>query len=142
MREDEMIQIYFLSILCNSIAGYILILGDSGEEASIESSLRFSLRNNTFRLILGILCVITGILKLLSPSMGGIPILGDFLPALAGLAAGFVLIFGCYRERAAAASEGALDRIGDVFLKYQKGVGFILLALAALHFLFPQALLL
>ncbi|MDR2484726.1 MAG: hypothetical protein LBD55_04965 [Treponema sp.] len=138
-----MMQLYFLSILCNCLTSYILILGDSGEEESIEASLRFSPRNSTFRLVLGILCAVIGVLKLLSPSMDGIPVLGDLLPALAGLVSGFVLIFGCYRQRAAALSgEGALDRFGDFFLRYQKGVGFILLAIAALHFLFPQALLL
>jgi hypothetical protein len=138
-----MIQLYFLSILCNSVAAYIFIAGDTEEQGSIENSLRFSLRGNTFRLILGIVCAVTGVLKLLSPSMEGIPFFGDLIPALAGFTAGFVLIFGYYREQSSvSAGEGKLDRIGDAFLKYKKGVGFILLAVAALHFLFPQALLL
>jgi hypothetical protein len=74
--------------------------------------------------------------------MDGIPFLGDLLPGAGGIAAGFVLIFGSYRERATIASEGTLDRVGDAFLKYRKGVGVLLLALAVLHFLFPQALFL
>jgi hypothetical protein len=117
-------------------------MGNTGESDSIESSLRFSLHNTTFRLVLGILSALVGILKLLSPALDGIPFLGDFLPGLGGIAAGFVLIFGSYRERATIASEGALDRVGDAFLKYRKGVGIILLAIAVLHFLFPQALFL
>ena len=105
--------------------------------------MRFSLRSNTFRLILGIVCAVVGVLKLLSPSMDGMPFFGDLIPALAGITAGFVLIFGYYREQSSvSAGEGKLDQIGDAFLKYKKGVGFILLAAAALHFLFPQALLL
>ncbi|MDR1251032.1 MAG: hypothetical protein LBK62_02585 [Treponema sp.] len=141
-----MIQLYFASILCNGLTAYILITGDTEEGgSSIESSLRFSLYNPTFRLILGILCALIGVLKLLSPSMDTMPILGDFIPALAGLAAGFMLIFGYYREYATVGSiepEGKLDRLGGAFLKYKKGAGFILLAAAVLHFLFPQALFL
>ena len=137
-----MIQLYFLSILCNGLAGYTLLMGDAGESDSIENSLRFSLHNTTFRLVLGILSALVGILKLLSPALDGIPFLGDFLSAAGGIAAGFVLIFGSYRERAAFAGEGTLDRVGDAFLKYRRGVGVILIALAVLHFLFPQALLL
>jgi hypothetical protein len=117
-------------------------MGDTGESDSIENSLRFSLHNTSFRLVFGILSALVGIVKLLSPAMDGMPFLGDFLPATGGIAAGFVLIFGAYRERAAAVSEGTLDRVGDAFLKYRKGVGLILLALAVLHFLFPQALFL
>jgi hypothetical protein len=123
----------------------MLILDDTGESDSIEGSLKFSSRGGVFRLVLGILCTLTGVLKLLSPSQDSIPILGDIVPALAGFLAGFVLIFGYYREHAsigASVSEGKLDRIGDAFLKYKKGLGFILLASAALHFLFPQALFL
>ena len=140
-----MVQLYFLSILCNSLTAYILILGNTDESDSIEGGLQFSLHSGVFRLVLGILCALTGVLKLLSPSFDSIPILGDLVPALAGFLAGFVLIFGYYRERAsigASVSEGKLDRIGGAFLKYQKGLGFILLASAALHFLFPQALFL
>jgi hypothetical protein len=139
-----MIQLYFLSILCNSVTGYILILGDGEEPESIETSMKWSLRNATFRLVLGILSAVIGILKLLSPSMDSIPILGDLIPALAGIVSGFILIFGYYREHSSAAfeGEGKLDRLGDAFLKYKKGVGFIMLASAVLHFLFPQALLL
>jgi hypothetical protein len=141
-----MIQLYFASILCNGLAAYILIADDTAEGgSSIESSLRFSLHNPTFRLILGILCAVIGVLKLLSPSMDTMPILGDLIPALAGLAAGFMLIFGYYREYATIGSiepEGKLDRLGGAFLQYKKVAGFILLAAAVLHFLFPQALFL
>lgn len=139
-----MIQLYFLSILFNGVTGYILVQGDA-EKNEIETSLKFSLRGGTFRLILGVLSAVTGALKLLSPVMEKVPILGDLVPALAGLVAGFILIFGYYREHASIAvfeDEGRLDHIGGTFLKYQKAAGLALLAAAILHFLFPQALFL
>jgi hypothetical protein len=141
----DMIQLYFLSILFNGVSGYLLFTGDSGEDASIETSLQFSIYNQTFQFILGILCALTGILKLLSPSMDNIPILGDLVPAFAGIAAGFILVFGFYRQHTSdrtVEAEGKLDRVGETFLRYKKGAGILLMAIAALHFLFPQALFL
>ena len=147
-----MVQLYFLSILCNGLAAYIFIARENwGDNETVESSIKFSPRNELFRLILGILAAITGILKLLSPytqysenpGAGRIPILGDLVPAVGGLAAGFILVFGYYRDHVQPIdSEGRLDRIGDTFLRWKKILGFALLLSIALHFLFPQALFL
>jgi hypothetical protein len=140
-----MIQLYFLSILFNGVTGYLFITEENRTDDTIESSLRFSPGSGMFRFILGIGTAVTGILKLLSPSMENIPILGDLVPALTGIAGGFILFFGFYREHASASAvepEGKLDRIGEAFLRYKKAAGFVLLAAALLHFLFPQALFL
>jgi hypothetical protein len=134
-----MIQLYFLSILFNGLTGFILISDRDDRGESIETSLRLSLNNDTIRLVLGILAAITGLLKLLSPAVENIPFLGDLIPGLGGLAAGFVLIFSYYRERSTLDS-GKLEKIGDIFLKYKKWLGYVLIVSAALHFLFPQAL--
>jgi hypothetical protein len=146
-----MIQLYFLSILCNGLSGYILFAGNEGEGAPedsaadyIEKSIRFSLNTPTFHLVLGILCVVTGVLKLLSPTMDGILILGDLIPSAAGVIAGILLIFGIYRQDISAAPEnpGALDRFGISLLKFRRAIGFGLMVVACLHFLFPKALFL
>ncbi|WP_461246576.1 hypothetical protein [Treponema sp. R6D11] len=145
-----MIQLYFLSILCNGLSGYILFAGNGNGEAedastdSIEKSLSFSLNTPTFHLVLGILCAVTGILKLLSPTMDGILILGDLIPSAAGIIAGILLVFGIYRQDISAAPEnpGSLDRLGASLLRFRRTVGFALIAVAFLHFLFPQALFL
>jgi hypothetical protein len=133
-----MIQFYFLSILLNGLTGYILSFSGNKPE-TIENSFRFSLNNDTLRLVLGILISVTGLLKLLSPV--DIPIIGDLLPALLGLAAGFTLLFGYYRERATVDSEKTA-RLGAAVDRYVKWLGFGLLVSAALHFLFPKALFL
>ena len=134
-----MIQLYFLSILCNGLSGYILFSGDSGE--SIEKSMRLSLQNPTFNLVLGILSIVTGFLKLLSPFENRIPIFGDMIPALAGVIAGFLLTFGIYRQNSSS-TEGTLGHLGEKLLLVRKPLGLGLLAVALLHFLFPQALFL
>jgi hypothetical protein len=136
-------QLYFLSILFNAVAGYLLISSGGRENESIEDGMKFSPRSGAFRLVLGILTAGTGVLKLLSPTVG-LPILGDLIPALAGMAAGFMLLFGYYREHSsiAASAESGLDRMGETMLRYKKAAGILLIAVAALHFLFPQALFL
>jgi hypothetical protein len=143
-----MIQLYLLSIILNGLIGFLLILGDTEESAAPEKGFKFFFSSWGFRLVLGIIAAITGILKLLLPMPNSektaIPILGDMLPALAGIVAGFILIFGFYRENSAKSesADGKLDLIGDTLLQYRKAVGISLLVIAVLHFLFPYALFL
>jgi hypothetical protein len=142
-----MVQLYFLSIVFNGLAGFLFVFAELGGDDSAENSAKFSSVGSGFRLIVGILAAVTGILKLLMP-MGdagkiGVPILGDLLPGLASLIAGFMLIFGFYRERSSHVdSEEKINHFGEVALHYQKAVGIALLASALLHFLFPAALFL
>jgi hypothetical protein len=142
-----MVQLYFLSIILNGLAGLLLVFGDAIEGDSADKGVKSFFLSGGFRLVLGIATAITGILKLLSPMPNSektsIPILGDMLPALAGIAAGFIFIFGFYRENSVKSEdEGNLDRVGDALLHYKKVAGILLLAAAALHFLFPAALFL
>jgi len=138
-----MIQLYFLSILCNGLAGYALFAGGDNESFSEDSEkkLRFSITNPTFFLILGILCIATGALKLLSPTLDGIPLLGDLIPSAAGIVAGLILIFGIYRQDVSAKA-GELDRLGTNLLAYRKPIGVGLFVISLIHFLFPAALFL
>jgi hypothetical protein len=136
-----MVQLYFLSILCNALSGYVLFAGN--DNGTSEKPLSFT-GNPTFNLVLGILSAVTGILKLLSPTVDKIPILGDLVPALSGIAAGLVLIFGIYRQSvpSVSTSTNSLDNLAGTFLSFRKPLGLGLLAVALLHFLFPQALFL
>ncbi|MDR0456409.1 MAG: hypothetical protein LBH20_06980 [Treponema sp.] len=137
-----MIQLYFLSIVFNGLSGFLFIFGDMEKDDTDENKGKFSFISDGFRLVIGILAGITGILKLLLP-MGRIPILGDLLPAVAGIAAGFMLVFGFYREHSSdAVAEGSINRFGELVIHYKKPIGIILLASAALHFILPTAFLL
>jgi uncharacterized membrane protein HdeD (DUF308 family) len=130
-----MIQFYFLSIFLNCADGLILIT--DGEEGVNHAG--FSLRNETVRLILGILSILVAILKLLSP-MRGIVILGDLLPVLVGGAAGFVFIYEYYLFRTTLDQEKG--RLNWIFLKHKKAIGFIAILTGILHFLFAEVPLL
>ncbi|MCL2800217.1 MAG: hypothetical protein FWD28_00480 [Treponema sp.] len=131
-------QLYFLSILCNGLAGYVLFKDSEGDAGEIA---QFSIKGPTFNLILGIMCAVTGVLKLLSPFEGDLLVIGDLLPAAAGLIAGLMLIFGIYRQDLSAKA-GELDRLGVSLLVFRKPIGLALMAIGLLHFLFPKALFL
>jgi len=143
-----MIQLYFLSILCNGLTGYLLLSGNEGENAPP----RLPLNTPTFYLVLGILSSITGILKLLSPipssadAARGVLVFGDLIPAAAGIAAGIVLLFGLFRkggiESSTDENPGSLDRIGKTLLTLKKPLGLALLGAALLHFIFGEILFL
>ena len=130
-----MMQLYFLSILCNGLAGYVLFFGDGGSE-----KLKLPVNNPTFYLVLGILSIVTGVLKLLSPLK--IFFIGDLLPAAAGVIAGIMLIFGLYRRENALSVSGELDRIGSNLLDLRKPLGMGIFASAVAHFIFGDLLLL
>jgi hypothetical protein len=132
-----MYQIYFLSIFLNGLLGYMLAFG--GDDT--KEGLFFNLDSETVRLIIGGLSFITGILKILSPVTGNIPVAGDIIPALANLAGGFILIFEFYRRRSTIASMAA-DRLGELVEKNRKVTGFICFGAAALHFIFYPVLFL
>jgi hypothetical protein len=143
-----MIQLYFLSILCNGLTGYLLLSENEGE---IDKS-QLPINTPTFYLVLGILSSVTGILKLLSPlpssinAVRGVLIFGDFIPAAAGIAAGIVLLFGLYRkggiENLDGETPGNLDRIGKALLVLRKPLGLALMGAALLHFVFGEILFL
>ena len=132
-----MIQIYFLSIFFNMVTGYTLITED--EKDALEIRPGFSLRDEKIRWILGILCMITGILKLLSP-IGDIYILGDLVPAAVGFIAGLILVIENYRNRSAVRE--SKENFNTALMRNRKIIGFVAVAIAAVHFLFPVVLFL
>jgi hypothetical protein len=134
-------QFYFLSIVLNAASGYTLIGGDGKPGEGGGKGLWFSVAEGSPRLILGVLTALTGLLKVLSSVEGDIPVVGDLAPALAGFAAGFILIFEYYRERSALEPENT-EKIGRLLIKNRKLIGFLSIAAAALHFLFPKVLFL
>ncbi|GHU68230.1 hypothetical protein FACS189447_10710 [Spirochaetia bacterium] len=134
-----MIQFYFLSIFLNVLTGYILISNDDADPLEIRPG--FSLKDETVKLILGILSMVTGVLKLLSAIEGDLPVLGDIIPAVSGFFAGFILLIEYYRYHENKDSEEG-ENFSLMLIHNKKIVGYIAIAAAILHFLFPKVLLL
>ncbi|MDR1956504.1 MAG: hypothetical protein LBQ30_06590 [Treponema sp.] len=136
-----MIQFYFLSILCNTLAGYMLIRREAAA-CTLGNDIETLVQHDTVRLVLGIISIITGLFKLLSAVQGDIPVIGDLLPALSGFASGSVLLFDYYLARTTLGETGttASMNLGRFLLAHKRQIGFTALGTAVLHFLFPQAL--
>jgi hypothetical protein len=136
-----MLQFYFLSILLNGLAGYALTQNTDEDLAALDTGFRVSLRNETCRLVLGAATIITGLLKILSAIRGDVPVVGDLIPALAGILGGFILVFEYYRGRSTLEPEHT-EKIEQVLIHNKRWIGYFALAAAALHFLLPSVLFL
>ncbi|MDR2048835.1 MAG: hypothetical protein LBP69_05220 [Treponema sp.] len=134
-----MLPFYFLTILFNAVLGYVLAFRQ--KEVREENGFSLSFDNEVFRLVLGAASMFTGILKILSPVAGNIPVIGDLVPALANLLGGFILVFEYYRNRTTVHSE-AVEKTGDMIEKNRKIAGFVSIGAAVLHFVFYSVLFL
>ena len=80
-------------------------------------------------------------MKILSVFRNDIPVIGDLVPALAGLAGGAALLVEYYVSSSAADST-IPDNIQTVFIDSRKYIGVFCLLAGLLHFVFPQVMLL
>ena len=135
-----MLPVYFLSILFNGLAGLVFVIG---KEEAESGGLSLSLNNETVRFGIGILTFVTGILKILSPVAGNIPVAGDLLPALTGIAGGLILVSEFYRNRITSSSAlDYMEKITALLLFNRKIVGFICIGVAVIHLIFYPIILL
>lgn len=152
-----MLQFYFLSVLLALITGVILvyeksflaqdkdtILLDMTEDKEEKDSENI-FNNKMFRLVIGALCIVAGIMKMFCP-MGErhIVFFGDFFIMLANIVGGFCLIFEYYSEHSSA--EGIEVSLPQILLNIvtsgRKYVGIYCLASGVLHFMLPTILFL
>ncbi|ADN01704.1 hypothetical protein [Spirochaeta thermophila] len=143
-----MLQFYALSVLTNFMSGIILAQETFSERTGITALFNPEvLRSKTFLLVWGILTAVTGVFKILSVTEGDVIIVGDLLPAIAGLASGIALLLMFYRERrtpseGAEVGSDAVDRIDALLSQNKTLVGVLSVVAALLHFLFPRVLFL
>ena len=135
-----MLQFYFLSIVLNALAGYILFAGDN----AVELKCGFSLKDETAKLLVGILSLITGVMKILSVIEGDVPVIGDLIPAAAGLLCGFVLLVEFYKSRTSMddSEEETAGKFQKFLIANKKVLGATAIITAFLHFIFPRVMLL
>lgn len=157
-----MLQFYFLSILLNVLTGFVFVVtaGKSGdlsgedendlfsddviseEKSEVSSKAKSSasgdfFQNQTFNLVLGVLMLLVGFLKLLSPVQYDLPLVGDFIPALAGIAGGAALIVQWLSEKAESVIE-IPQVLKDMLINGRKAIGCFCFISGILHFVFPS----
>lgn len=137
-----MLQFYFLSIVMNILAGVVLASGFIDERVAFASGLReYFDAKPTAKLTIGIISFIVGIFMLLSSTNGDVPVVGDLLPALAGLVMGSALALDYYKSRSNVSSS-FVERAEKLLLKNRNALGIAGIVIAVLHFLLPRVLFL
>lgn len=145
-----MLQMYFLSIILNVLAGLILLSKKPVEDTTEAPEKKRNLiedmnkslsennffQNKSFALVIAILALLTGIIKLFCVAKGGIIILGDLLPALAGITAGFAILLNYYLSTATVATNLPAF-LKTIFVDNISWVGIIACTIALLHFIMP-----
>jgi hypothetical protein len=136
-----MIQFYLLSILCNLLGGYALFVAGAGAREDPFEPLRAFTRGEAFRLTVGMLSGVTALFKLLTAIEGDVPVIGDMVPALSGMACGISLLLEYYCSKSQVSSK-ALERLKSVFIKRRKAIGLLSIIAALAHFVFPRVVFL
>lgn len=134
-------QFYFLSILLNIVSGYALISVETTPKGTSFDGVREFLKGPTLRLVLGVLCATVGFFKLLTVMAGDIPVVGDLLPAVSGMAAGFSLLLEFYKANSNVTTE-TLEKLDAIFVANRRIIGIIAMTAGAVHFLFSDILFL
>ena len=137
-----MLQFYFLSIIANLLAGVALSADYLAERfKGFAPYAELFGRRNT-KATLGIGAFVVGFLKLLiRSSPNDVPVVGDLLPALAGLAMGAALVVGLIGDRTGVGGE-AVTSFEKAVMSYRVPLGIAGIVVAVLHFLLPGALFL
>jgi len=136
-----MLQFYFLSIVLNTLAGYALFTIGKELKGGKLDGIKSLLSDSILRLVLGVLCATVGFLKLLTVMRGDIPVVGDLIPALAGMISGFTLLLEFYRANTSVTTE-FMEKLDRIFIANSRIVGIITMLTALAHFLFPSVLFL
>ncbi len=81
------------------------------------------------------------VMKILSVFRNDVPVIGDLLPAVAGLLGGASILLEYYIY-STDTEIGISENVQKVFIDSRKGIGYFCFAVALLHFVFPQVLFL
>lgn len=134
-----MMQFYFLSVLINCIAGLAMLFAQTEDE---KYKFFYFVKNPKFKLITGLLSCIISLITLFGSYEGSWIILGDLIPSLTGLLAGFTLLYSFYLDKKTLETEEKEKKFQNFFMSNQKYFGVTCLVAALLHFLFPKVIIL
>ncbi len=130
-----MVQFYALSVVVNLISGLLLAVGENEKKTSILIKLKELFDSKATKFSLGLLAVITGLFKILTPTSGDIAVVGDIFPDLAGFALGGILLLDFFR--ASSDSESEPNKTITIILDNKRFIGIAGLIAGILHFLMP-----
>lgn len=110
-------------------------------EGGIVSAIASAGSDQTFKLVVGILSGLTGIMKFLSPIQFDVAVIGDFVPAVASVAASACILVNWYESTSSVALV-LPSFVKRIFGDGKKYLGVFCIIAAVLHFIFPRVLFL
>ncbi|MBN2442954.1 MAG: hypothetical protein JXJ04_16465 [Spirochaetales bacterium] len=128
-----MIQIYFLTVLFDLLAGIILCTEYIKEKLPSFTGFVELLNGKEVQFIIGLGALICGVFKFITPM--GIIIIGDFFPALTSCGLGIILLMDFFKERTSVSSE-TIERVDSLIENYRGLIGGVGIAMAFIHFIF------
>ncbi len=131
-----MLQFYFLSIICNLLAGVSLSADWVAQKIRGFLPIAAALNARTAKLISGLASLLVGFGTLFVPVEGTI-ILGDLFPSVVGMAMGIALLFEVFRQDAVLPVDRAEKRDKPA-VGYRTTLGMLGIAAAVLHFFLPE----
>jgi hypothetical protein len=135
--RGAMLQLYFLSVAFNLIAGYSLSSDAITRKAPRLAALGDLLALRSARLAVGLSVIVVGFITLFVPAGGGVLIIGDLIPSIVGLGMGIASLFEVFRQEAVFPSESA-EKSERPHLDYRVTLGLLGMAVAILHFFLPE----
>jgi drug/metabolite transporter (DMT)-like permease len=141
-------QFYLLSVVSTVVAGLVLSSDYLGTKSEFFGSFRFLRQNRSIQITAGLVTSVIGVLKLIFRSPGeGVIIVGDLLPAAAGIILGVILIGEAFRQHPKAEGapekvEKSVEKMTEAIMPYGVPVGIAGAVVGLLHFIFPQILFL
>jgi hypothetical protein len=141
-------QIYLSSIIYLLVGAAILLVDQYGGRYLLLLRLKnfaiSSVQTSVGFVVIGVLLTI---FKIAFPIPPGPPLLGDLIPSLALFSLSlyhFTLLFRQKRSVKGVRTphQEVFQKTGSLIETHKKNLGFTILVIAALHFLFPQAILL
>jgi hypothetical protein len=133
-----MLQFYLLSILTLILSGAALI-GASGR--AFDQEVTRVLNRTWVKISLGAFTLLVGVVKLVvAATPDSAAVVGDLLPALAGIAVGLALGAEAWVNRAGQSAEA--EKINRAASFYRIPLGIVAIATAVAHFFVPATVIL
>ncbi len=92
-----MVQFYTLSVIVNLLAGLLMSANEKEGKTTLLGKIKEIFEGKGAKFSLGILSLIVGLFKILTPTAGDVAVVGDLLPAIAGLCLGVVLLLDFFK---------------------------------------------
>jgi len=136
-----MLQLYFLSVAANFLAGATLSADWMGERFTSLAGILGALSGRRARTITGLAALLVGLGTLFVPAAPPV-VLGDLFPSAVGMAVGIALLFEVFKQDAFYPGEQAAR--GEQGMRtpsaYRTALGALGFAAAVLHYFLPERL--